>query len=211
MNSCLCEHQPLWARSWPATTLLLLSSGEEPAFLLILLQRKLPGNVVPVIIVSVFLGKCRRKYSTHSMCSAMRVSQQTRDENLHGHLRVTPKLRPNHQVSQASDAALRNCGDQDRSADSIRTVPGGVGLHTQKSEAIPQLLLPPAGTGEELFVDWVKSAGSAREKPWKLWVPKFSGHGDRQDKHTTTLAFVLRSLDCLMYPRVLSHVFLSVC
>lgn len=131
MNSCLCEHQPLWARSWPATTLLLLSSGEEPAFLLILLQRKLPGNVVPVIIVSVFLGKCRRKYSTHSMCFAMTVSQQTRDENLHGHLRVTPKLRPNHQVSQASDAALRNCGDQDRSADSIRTVPGGVGLQNR--------------------------------------------------------------------------------
>lgn len=113
MNSCLCEHQPLWARSWPATALLLLSSGEEPAFLLILLQRKVPGNVVPVIIVSVFLGKCRRKYSTHSMCFAMTVSQQTRDENLHGHLRVTPKLRPNHQVSQASDAALRNCGDQE--------------------------------------------------------------------------------------------------
>lgn len=45
-------------------------------------------------------------------------------------------------------------------ADSTRTMPGGVGLQNRDicryNNAIPQLLLPPAGTGEELFVDGVK-------------------------------------------------------
>lgn len=162
MNSCLCEHQVLSARSWPVTALemdlparltVCCSAQGRNMLSYILLECEFPASVVPVIIVSVFFGKYRREYPAHSMCFAMTASQHRQRWKSSTFILewLRSSDRPSHPVSQASGEATRNCwrpGTRNRVADSIRRARSGATEPrdtVRQSNAIPRLLLPPAG------------------------------------------------------------------
>lgn len=150
MNSCLCEHQVLSARSWPVTALemdmparltdwLLLSSGEEHA-LLHSPRVWVSWECGPWHCFYIFWQIQKRVPCTQYVLCNDSQPIQTRDEKLHVHLRMTPKLRPSHQVSQASGEATRN---QERGTE-WQTPSGepGVGPQSQGTHAGRVMPLP---------------------------------------------------------------------
>lgn len=177
MNSCLCEHQVLLACSWPVTALeidmparltdwLLLSSGEEHALL-----------HSPTVWASWECGSCRHCFCIFFFCKYIRMCFakdnqpiQAREEKLHVHLRTTPKLRPrpSHQVSQARGEAMRNCWTRNEEQSGRLNQESQEWGHRAQGHVQAEQChsLSPASTcwqGEELLVDWVKTAGTTRK------------------------------------------------